>query len=146
MCNAVSEQVRQDGSVDGSRATTTKLRRMQGGVLIAFFGFQQPAMHPGSLGGWPQEVAAALAGGCFFALLAIGWTLLMRCRDEHRRALLQRSALIGVAITMGLTCVAGYMETVTRTRFHAPLLAVPACLVLATAVAKVVVFRRQWRA
>ncbi len=145
MCDAMVVPVGQDGSVEGRRATTQRLRRIQGGVLIAFLGFQQQAMNPGSLRGWPRAVAAVLAGGCFLTLLSIGWTLLMRCGDERRRALMQRSVMIGVAITMGAVCMAGYWEIATGARFHLPLLAIPACLVITTAGAKVVVFRhRRW--
>ncbi len=144
MCNAIVEEVRQDGSADGSWGTTTKLRRVQGVVLIAFLGLQQGAIHPGSLRVWPREVEAVLAGACFFTLLAIGCTLAMRCGNEQRRVLLQRSVWIGVAITMGLACVGGYWEVAMGAPFHVPLLAVPACLVAATAMAKVVLFRRQW--
>ena len=105
----------------------------------------EQAMHPGSLRGWPQEIAAVLAGACFFALLAIAWTLVMRCGDERRREALQRAALIGVAITMGLACAAGYWEVAMGGSLHVPLLALPACLVIATAVAKVVAAsHRRW--
>lgn len=144
MCDVRVGRVRQDGSVEGSWAATSKLRRVQGGVLIGFLGFQQQAMFPGSMRGWPQEAVAVLAGVCFCALLAVAWALMMRCGDEHRRAFLQRSMLIGVAITMALSCVAGFVEVAMGDGFHVPLLAVPACLVVATAMAKTVIFHRRW--
>ena len=148
MCYGDAEQAGQEGtvgSVDKRWTSTTRLRRVQGGVLITFLGFQQTALHSSDLGRGLQLTAAVLAGCSFFAMLAIGWTLLMRCVDERRKAVLQRSVLIGVAITMGIACVAGYLELALRRTFHVPLLALPACLVLMTALAKVMMLsHRRW--
>ena len=120
MCYGDAEQAGQEGtvgSVDKRWTSTTRLRRVQGGVLITFLGFQQTALHSSDLGRGLQLTAAVLAGCSFFAMLAIGWTLLMRCVDERRKAVLQRSVLIGVAITMGIACVAGYLELALRRTF-----------------------------
>jgi len=111
-------------------------------VLVVFLGLQilqkqMPMM--------VQKFAAALTGLCFFAILALSWAVVLRGSDEYRKALLQRSMMLGLGITLGAVCVCGYLETATNGGFRVPLLAVPAGFVFITAVAKVAVFRKELR-
>lgn len=89
------------------------------------------------------EIVAGSAGACFFFLLLCFAMMVTRARDEFGRALLLRSLLAGVTGTMFAVLVWGFVEAFSRTPVvHVPIVLVPAVLVLLTALAKLVVFRR----
>ena len=69
--------------------------------------------------------------------------MVIRLRDEFQRALLVRSFLWATAGTMAFTTVWGFMELHGRGQVpHLDVIWVPMMLVCATAVAKVLLFRR----
>jgi hypothetical protein len=75
-------------------------------------------------------------------MLLLAALLVVRSGDEFRRVLLLRSLLWATVVTMGLTCVCGFIEAFSHGQVRVPVLLVPAFLLTATAAAKLLIFRR----
>jgi MFS family permease len=134
------------GYSEKDRAAIAKLRRRMA-VVLAFFLCTNPELllpaanhHAGYRG--IATVLAVIQGLSFAAILCLGWAIAMRTGDEYRRELMRRSLMWGLGITLAATCVVSYLQLVVGHDWQVPIVAVPACLVLTTVAAKLIVFRR----
>lgn len=96
-------------------------------------------LHQGPL----RLLCAGLSGGAFFFILVIAGMRIMNMRDEFQRILLTRSFVWATVITMGFATTWGFVETFshgTIPRF--PIILMPVILILTTAAAKVLIFRK----
>lgn len=127
------------GYTEADRAAIRRMRKQIGGVFLAFLGLNQvmSVTHRGAVGAG----AAVLAGLCFAALLVMSMMLALRAGDEAMRQTMVEAMLWGMGITVVLASVAGYLEL--SMGWHVPVLMVPVCAILATSVAKVVLFRQR---
>lgn len=88
-------------------------------------------------------VIAALAGIGFFAMISLGFTILMRTSDEFRRLMLTRSVLWATGITLGLVSIYGYVDLLHPEAFpRIPLLVIPVAFIFIMTAAKLLVFRQ----
>ena len=95
------------------------------------------------VGGLPGQLLAGVAGVAFFVLLLLTGFIVARSVDEFQRALLLRSFLWACGGTMFVASAWGFVEAFASAPTpHLPLLAVPALLVVFTAAAKLIVFRK----
>jgi cytochrome bd-type quinol oxidase subunit 2 len=118
-----------------------KCRRWVGATLLVYLSLNMAMRKdpPGLTG----QVIAGLAGFSFFMLLLLTGLIIARSGDEFRRALLLRSFLWACVGTMLVASVWGFMELFAKDAApHMPVLLIPALLVVLTAVAKLIAFRR----
>ncbi len=129
------------GFNEADRRFVRLCRRWLAAAFLVYFGLHFVLQrHPAGLAG---QVVAGTTGAAFFLVLLLTGLLVARSGDEFGRVLLLRSLLWATGVTMLAVCVWGFVEAFSAApAAHAPLLFVPALLVLAMTVAKLLIFRR----
>lgn len=118
-----------------------RYQRFTGVCLLGYLATLQTTlrMSPGLF-----RLALATLTGCFiFALLVGAGLRVLNMQDEFQRVLLQRSFVWATIVTTGLATIWGFVETYSQTTVpQVPVIFLPLILILLTAAAKVLLFRR----